>query len=239
MQIKTFLLTLLISLNVSAEIVEELKIKNVDINTLQIDKNFLKSWGIDEAEYRRFIYLKNNTPRGLMTPKANPLYYLGLEAKTDAQRRKYAEAIVRLEFSNVEKMQALNKEIMLAHHRIYGAGQAVDLRISESLKREMNPLANVLSQSDTALPKGRDLFVSIDCESCILTFNKLMTQLTSGAFESIDILFPLDTSDLEMKRWAYKAGVDRELNKRKVVNLRRVSVNDEIDSYPTIRISNL
>lgn len=232
---------LLLSFIIQAQDVKQDNVNSFDVEGIQVDNGFLEAWGIDKTEYRRFMYLKDNTPRGIYTPSANPLYYLGMEARTDAERKKYAKLIAKMEFENVQKMQMLNREILLASKQIFGSGQAVDLSIGESLKKEMDPLSSLLGnkQQNPSLATGRDLFVSLDCDDCIKKFKGLMGQLSVGTINTIDIVFPATVEDIDIKRWAYKAGVSPELNDRKVIGLRRAGENEKVDTYPSVRISAL
>ncbi|GEA09118.1 hypothetical protein KUL42_38790 [Alteromonas sp. KUL42] len=222
--------------------IDSTKINDIKVDSISVDKAYLEAWGITEQEYKRFIYLKNNTPRGVLTPTANPIYYLGLEARTAKERRKYAEKVARLEFENVQnKIQPFNREVRLAVQRLYGAGSAVDMGQAKSLNRELNPLValdNGVGIQDE-LSEGRLLYVTVDCDACIDVYKRLLGELSKGDIKYIEIIFPSELTDREIKLWAYNTGVNKELHRRGVVSLRRSNENESVDSFPTVRFNGI
>ena len=61
-----------------------------------------KQWGISGEEYQRYQQLMDG-PRGTQSPGLDPLTALGIEAQSDAERKKYAEQWVKQEFVRTEK----------------------------------------------------------------------------------------------------------------------------------------
>ena len=73
-----------------------------EVKDYKADKQFLESWSLTQEEYDRYLFLKNNTPRGYYT-KSHPLFYLGIEARTEEERKKYARLIAQMEFEEGSK----------------------------------------------------------------------------------------------------------------------------------------
>ncbi|STJ20586.1 integrating conjugative element protein, PFL_4693 family [Escherichia coli] len=59
-------------------------------------------WGVTEEDYRRYRALMEG-PRGMQSPGLDPLTVLGIEARTDAERRQLAEKWVKAEYERTEK----------------------------------------------------------------------------------------------------------------------------------------
>ncbi|STU59896.1 TIGR03759 family integrating conjugative element protein [Klebsiella pneumoniae] len=76
-----------------------------------------KQWGLSGQEYRRYEQLMDG-PRGTQSPGLDPLTALGIEAKSDAERKKYAEQWVRQEFARTEKELKFQREVDAAWQRL-------------------------------------------------------------------------------------------------------------------------
>ncbi|MDE9537316.1 TIGR03759 family integrating conjugative element protein, partial [Xenorhabdus bovienii] len=65
-------------------------------------KTQAEQWGLNADEYQRYQQLLNG-PRGIQSPGLDPLTTLGIEAESEADRRRYAEQWVKAEFVRTEK----------------------------------------------------------------------------------------------------------------------------------------
>lgn len=212
------------------------------VNELKVDNGYLEAWGITKEEYERFLYLKKNTPRGVITPQANPLYYLGIEARNDAERKRYAEKVAQLEFENFEKGRKWREEVQLAGYKLYGKGDLVDMSVGEALesKGEKTLKAFGGSSSDAGVNlygvegRARSIFVKEDCTECLAAFKEALTALGDGKISKVSVVFPAKTSDQVIRVWASKAAVPLELNRRGVVDLRQADANENPKKYPTV-----
>ena len=81
-----------------------------------LDKARAKSWRLSEKEYGRYKLLKETTPRGIWTPNIDPLTLLGVEARTEQERIKYARIFNQVELERTKKDIA------------FGAAQNADLK---------------------------------------------------------------------------------------------------------------
>ncbi|HDI9609664.1 TPA: TIGR03759 family integrating conjugative element protein, partial [Escherichia coli] len=75
-------------------------------------------WGVSEEDYRRYQSLMSG-PRGIQSPGLDPLTVLGIEARTPAERRVWAEKWVRAEYERTEKELAFQQEVNAAWKRLY------------------------------------------------------------------------------------------------------------------------
>lgn len=216
-------------------------VQEFNINELRVDDGFLKSWGITKEEYARFIYLKRNTPRGVITPQANPLYYLGLEARSAAERKRYAEKVAQMEFENFQKGAEWRAAVQAAAVKLYGQGDLVDLQKGESFEQSLEQTAVSYGARKGAAVIGyggagvsRKLYVATDCDSCFPAYQKALRQLSEGTLTRLEIVFPSGATDLQIRQWATKAGVPIELNKRGVVELRQADDKERVSKFPTV-----
>ncbi|MBI6131558.1 TIGR03759 family integrating conjugative element protein, partial [Serratia marcescens] len=60
-----------------------------------------RQWGLSGEEYQRYQQLMDG-PRGTQSPGLDPLTALGIEAQSDAERKKYAQLWVKQEFARTE-----------------------------------------------------------------------------------------------------------------------------------------
>ncbi len=221
---------------------DQAEVQEFNVNELRVDDGFLKSWGITKEEYARFIYLKRNTPRGVITPQANPLYYLGLEARTPAERERFAQKVAQMEFENAQKGSEWRAAVQAAAVKLYGQGDLVDLKKGMDLEQMLEKTAASLKGGRRGSVVGyggagvnRQIYVSSDCDDCLPVYKKALRDLTSGSLTRLEIVFPAGTPDLQIRQWATKAGVPIELNKRGVVELRHQDDKEErVSKFPTV-----
>lgn len=76
-----------------------------------------KEWGLTNKEYERYQNLMQE-PRGIWSPGLDPLTALGVEARSDEERRRFAELQVKAERQRVEKELAYQRAYDEAYHRV-------------------------------------------------------------------------------------------------------------------------
>ena len=74
-------------------------------------------WGLTEQEWSRFEEIRRG-PRGYWSPSLDPLTALGVEARDDAERQRYAELQVRLEAARAERELAYQRAYDEAWQRL-------------------------------------------------------------------------------------------------------------------------
>ncbi|HEY3986753.1 TIGR03759 family integrating conjugative element protein [Cedecea sp.] len=76
-----------------------------------------QQWGLSGEEYQRYRQLMGG-PRGTQSPGLDPFTALGIEARSDAERKKYAEQWVKQEFARTEKELRFQREVDAAWLRL-------------------------------------------------------------------------------------------------------------------------
>ena len=149
-----------------------------------------RDWGLRTEEWMRYRLLMQG-PLGLRSPNLDPLTALGIEARTDEERRRYAELQVQVEARRVQKLLAYQRAYDAAWQRLYPKMQRVDL--PEPSRRR------------SATSSGRvAVFVKADCPACR---DRIQQLLRAG--QSFDVyMVGSRQDDAVLRRWARETGIE-------------------------------
>jgi integrating conjugative element protein (TIGR03759 family) len=164
--------------------------------TTALDERLAHDWGLKTEEWARYRQVMQGQ-LGVYSPNLDPLTALGIEARTDEERRHYAELQVHFERRRVEKLLAYQRAYDEAWQRLY----PTQLRIDASLAPSRPPASR-----HRASPVERRLavFVSSDCVTCEERVKQL--QAVGKAFDIY--MVGSDNDDAQIRQWAARAGVD-------------------------------
>lgn len=81
-------------------------------------KKSAQEWGLTTEEWQRYQQLSKGR-RGVLSPGLDPITTLGIEARTEEERRYYAELSVKQDFQRVEAELAFQREVNAAWVRVY------------------------------------------------------------------------------------------------------------------------
>lgn len=145
-----------------------------------------RAWGLQTSDWVRYRELMQG-PLGIYAPNLDPLTALGIEARSDEERARYAELQVRAEARRVEKL--------LTYQRAYDAAWQ---RLAPDLQRVTLEDANVADEARLSV------FVKADCPPCLERVRQLQAQ--GRAFD----LYLVDSKgdDARLRRWARQARLD-------------------------------
>ena len=115
------------------------------------DERLAHEWGLRTEEWARYQQLMQG-PLGIYSPNLDPLSALGVEARSDEERRRYAELQVQAEARRVEKLLAYQRAYDDAWQRLQPGAQRVNLPDASS-GRASSP-ANI-SREATSQPQAR------------------------------------------------------------------------------------
>lgn len=166
-----------------------------ELEPMQMKRNALE-WGLTTEEWQRYETLKKGR-RGVLSPGLDPLTMLGIEARSDEERRHFAELAVKQEFQRVEAELAFQREVNSAWMRVYpGVLPVQDLRSEASNARQA-------------------LFVKDNCPACDRKLSQLMK-----SNQSLDIyLVDSGGKDEAVRSWAKKHNIPAEKVKSRQVTL--------------------
>ncbi|MFT0546144.1 TIGR03759 family integrating conjugative element protein [Allopusillimonas ginsengisoli] len=126
------------------------------------DERLARDWGLGTDEWARYEELMDG-PLGIYSPNLDPLSALGVEARSDEERRRYAELQVQAEARRVEKLLAYQRAYDDAWQRMHSGLQRVNLP-------DATPGGMSIAGS------GRTaIFVKDECASCGLLVQRLQT----------------------------------------------------------------
>lgn len=156
-----------------------------------------EQWRLSVEEWDTYQTLMQG-PRGVWTPNLDPVTVLGIHAKTDAERRRYAELLVMIEFERVEQE--------LSFQRAYDAA-------ARKLFPDLLPVAAV-ETPETTLLAGTDrlAFVgSIDprrCPTCRAELVRWLRLHDDAAGPVIDLFLDDADDDQAIRSWAIEQGIN-------------------------------
>jgi len=153
------------------------------------DAQLAQQWGLRDDEFARYRELMQG-PLGIYSPHLDPLSALGIEARTDEERRRYAELQVQAEARRVEKLLAYQRAYDEAWQRLYPDMQRVNLPGAVS--------SAISGNGRTAV------FVRDGCAACEQTVQRL--QASGIVFDLYMVGSRAD--DARIREWARRAQID-------------------------------
>ena len=166
------------------------------------DERLARDWGLRGDEWGRYRELMEG-PLGIHSPNLDPLTALGIEARTDEERRHYAELQVQAEARRVEKTLAYQRAYDAAWQRLYPTLQRVDL-------------AGTSSTGNGDLSSVRlAVFVKEGCPPCEQRVRQL--QAEGAAFD----LYMVGSrqEDARIRQWATRVGIDPDKVRERAITL--------------------
>ncbi|KUM40153.1 TIGR03759 family integrating conjugative element protein [Pseudomonas sp. EpS/L25] len=157
------------------------------------DNAVAQEWGLSSQEFQRYRTLMQGS-RGVYSPGLDPLTALGIEAQSDAERRRYAELQVRAEAQRVQKELAYEQAYRDAWNRLYPNLQPVQVGSQSA------PQASPAVRGNGRLA----VFVTDNCAACAERAKAL--QSAGQAFDLY--LIGSQNDDARIRRWAVLAAID-------------------------------
>ena len=185
-------------------VVSAANLEQSDIGTTgQIDQslNHSTQWGVTQEDWQR--YQKIMSVKGKYLYKdLDPVTVLGLTARTDAERDRYAELLAKQEFANTRALVLLDQAYNRAFTRLYGHIPVVN-------PNKINKAKAALNTVSTSKVRGKPgdryiVFASTDCAACDRKISSVLRELMIGV--SIDIHFNGDTRKA-ITNWATRMNI--------------------------------
>lgn len=186
------------------------------------DQERMRMWGLTEEEWRRYHTLLSG-PRGLGRPTLDPIMELGITARNDAERRRYAEIAARQENVRVEGELAFQRAYDDARKRLYPNESLIDVARFETLRGQARKIsASQRSASTKASAEGRLLlFTRLDCTPCNTTVDTVVRRVSAKTDLAADIYFlgtrPSDNAAIQA--WAAQRGIAPDMVKKRRITL--------------------
>lgn len=156
-----------------------------------LDDRVARDWELQTQEWARYRELMEG-PLGIYSPNLDPLSALGIEARTDEERRRYAELQVQVEARRVEKL--------LAYQRAYDEAWQ---RLNPGMQR-VNPPDDKPGAAAVRNSGRTAVFVKDGCVACGQIVQRL--QSSGGEFDLYMVGSRQD--DARIRDWARRAQID-------------------------------
>ncbi len=172
-------------------------------------------WGLSQTEWNRYETLMQGM-HGYRSDTLDPLTLLGIEARTDEERQRYAEQLARIEHDRVERLLAFQRAYDDAFARLYPNEQAIADDTSLRRTAETDTLTQTLLQNGQR-PR---VFTALErCAACDRTVRRLVSQVTSGALAALDIYVVGASNDDAIRDWARSLSIPTEPVRRGHITL--------------------
>lgn len=154
------------------------------------DERAARDWGLTTDEWSRYRELMDG-PLGVYSPTLDPLTALGIEARSDEERRRYAELQVMAEARRIEKTLAYQRAYDDAWQRLHPGMERI-------------AFAGAGGQDQTAGSGRLAVFVRDGCPECGAVVQRL--QSAGTGFD----LYMVGTrqDDERIRDWARSARID-------------------------------
>ncbi|MCX4030189.1 TIGR03759 family integrating conjugative element protein [Endozoicomonas sp. SM1973] len=181
--------------------------------TLEQKKIRATQWGLSLSEWQRYETILQG-PKGTWYSTLDPTHVLGLDAKSDEERRKYARLQVEVESARVSSELAFQRAFHQAQKEMYP-----DLLPIDNSKFLKSPLENMLSGGQYQ-EQGRAIyFVDLACEDCRYTIQKLIRKAGSQWLSGVDFYILNTKNKRTIIDWATQQKIPTELVNRKLITL--------------------
>lgn len=174
------------------------------IHSSQIDRS---QWKLTDADWDRYDEVMRG-PRRFWSPGVDPLTILGSEARSDAERLRYAEMLVEQERSRAEGELALVRAYSDAWVRLYGSEPLLD-----------NARLGVEEVVPFDAADRIAFFLDSKCVSCTNIIERVTTYLKTTPWPGLDLYFLGDDEDA-IQHWTAAAGIPLDM-----VESGQVSIN--------------
>ncbi|EAQ95722.1 TIGR03759 family integrating conjugative element protein [Congregibacter litoralis] len=168
-------------------------------------------WRLSESEWRRYRSLMDGI-RGNISPSSlSPIEALGIHARDDAERQRYAEQWATLMREDAKRVLAFQQAYDTAGQRLFPAETLIDY------DRLPDPTAkrDALWSHDRLL-----LFLRLDCRACEAVLARALARIDQVAGVDVFLIGIAADDDAAIRAWASDRGIRPDW-----VNAQRVTLN--------------
>jgi integrating conjugative element protein (TIGR03759 family) len=170
-------------------------------------------WGMSETEWHRYRQLMQGI-RGSVSPSTlSPLEVLGIHARDEAERQRYAEAWVRAMRDDVDRILAFQRAYDAAGKRLYPNEPLIDVNRLPGRAEARSPIQS----TDRVL-----FFTRTECAVCDAMWNKLMKRFDDIPRIDVYLTDVAPGDDAAVRAWASRHRIDLEW-----VRSRRITLNHD------------
>ena len=169
-----------------------------------------RQWGLSESDWQRYKTLMQGI-RGRLSPNISPIEALGIHARIDDERRRYAEMWAKTLREDTERVLAFQHAYDDAWKRLYGNEPLIDL----SRLPQRQSAATPLQPGDRIL-----FFAASSCAACGPALETLLAKVQRTPRLGLDVyLIDSGNDDGRVRAWAKEHGIPPELVRNRTVTL--------------------
>ena len=183
-------------------------------NTLsETERVRARTWGLSETEWRRYKQLMQGV-RGSISPSTiSPIEVLGIHARDEAERRRYAQVWARTMHEDASRILAFQQAYDAALKQLYPNALLIDInRLPEKSKT-----GSALASTDHLL-----FFTRPECPACDLLMGKLMERFDDVTGIDIYLTGIEPGDDAAVRAWASAHAIEPNW-----VRNRRITLNHD------------
>lgn len=173
-------------------------------------------WNLTVVEWRRYRDLMKGMRGAVSNPQISPIEVLGIHARSDEERRRYAERWAEMMYEDTDRILAFQREYLAAFRRLYPAVPAIDLAL---LGRTDTPKSSTFQSGDRLA-----LFAALDDERSRSVASRALNRIQGVLDIGLDFYLvgvsAGSEGDQRIRAWAQTLKLDPEL-----VESRRVTLN--------------
>jgi len=183
-------------------------------NTLsETDRVRARTWGLSETEWRRYKQLMQGV-RGSISPSTiSPIEVLGIHARDQAERRRYAQVWARAMHEDASRILAFQQAYDAATKQLYPNELLIDL----NRLPEKSGTTSALASTDHLL-----FFARPECPACDLLMSKLMERVDDVNGIDIYLMGIEPGDDAAVRAWASAHAIEPNW-----VRNRRITLNHD------------
>lgn len=174
------------------------------------DNQYASLWNITLADWQRYKFLMKG-PRGIWSPKLDPLTVLGIHASSEAERRRIALIQVKIEHKRLEKELAYDRTYYQVGREYFGKGMLIDFAKLQH-RIDLARKTSIKNQQQVNLQTGDRLllFVALkSCQPCNQASYYALDRVRGKKGIGVDIFFVGSGSNdkKQIQRWAKHIGI--------------------------------
>ena len=169
------------------------------------------AWNLNESEWHRYEELMQGIRGSVSATALSPIEVLGIHARDDAERRRYAERWARAMYEDAERILAFQRAYDTAVRQLVGDQRLIDT----NRYPEDQAAATMFTDRDRLL-----LFVRTECPACDAVVTKVLSHSDRVAGIDIYLTDADELTERDIRQWAREQSIDAGW-----VRSRRVTLN--------------
>ena len=184
---------------------------SIEANTLSAtDLVRARLWDLSEVEWHRYQQLMQGI-RGSISPSTiSPIEVLGIHARDEAERHRYAEVWAQAMREDVERILMFQRAYDAVAKRLYPNEPLIDIGRLPGKREEMS----ALQSTDRLL-----FFARPECSVCNLLMGKLLKRIDDVSGIDIYLTDVASGDDVAVRKWASSHMIDPEWVRSRQITL--------------------